>query len=325
MEFHTNPDNYITDIIGIGNAIVDVVFKTSDDFLSKHSLEKGSMKLISEEEAEMLYSEIDGSMETSGGSAANTIAGIAQLGAKAGFIGRVKKDKLGDTFTADIKSTGATFDTPAIVSGPSTARCLIFVTPDAERTMCTYLGASVFLEPGDLDLEVIKKTKILYLEGYLWDHATAKKAFIAASEECNKAGGKIALSLSDSFCVDRHRESFIDLITNHIDILFANESEILSLYKCKDILLAIEKLRGNCEVIAITLGERGSLVCSNDEIIKIEPILTGKVIDTTGAGDQYAAGFLYSYINGNSLLDCGKNGSIYAGKVIIQIGSRLNR
>ncbi len=310
------------DVVGIGNAIVDVLVKSDDSFLANYSLVKGSMSLVDQEKAEELYKASGPGMETSGGSAANTLSGISQLGGRAGFIGRVKKDQLGNIFTHDIKSVGTHFETPPAISGPSTARCLIFVTPDGERTMCTYLGASVQLEPEDLELSIVKQTKVLYLEGYLWDNPSAKRAFVAAAEATKASQGKVALSLSDSFCVDRHRESFLDLVKKNVDILFANEGEIISLFQSSDFETAMEKVKDCCDVIVLTRGETGSVVLSKGEYLSIPSYSFGDLIDTTGAGDLYASGFLYGYTNNKTLLDCGKMGSICAAKVVTQLGPR---
>ncbi|ABX08437.1 adenosine kinase [Prochlorococcus marinus] len=310
------------DVVAIGNAIVDVLVYESDSFLEKNSLTKGSMALIDEDEANKLYKSCGPGLETSGGSAANTMAGLSQLGGKAGFIGRVKKDQLGEIFTHDICSTGAIYTTPAIVKGPSTARCFIFVTPDAQRTMCTFLGASVFLNPADLDLSLVRKTKVLYLEGYLWDHDEAKNAFITSAKECKLAGGKVALSLSDSFCIDRHRESFQNLVENHVDILFANESEIISLYESNDFESAKNIIKGKCEVSVLTRGKDGSLILHRSKEYIVRPYKLGELLDTTGAGDIYAAGFLYGYTNNKDLYTCGKIGSFCAGHIVTQLGPR---
>jgi fructokinase len=220
------PSPKTLDVVGIGNAIVDVLVQSDDAFLAKHGLTKGTMALVDEQQAERLYGALGAGLETSGGSAANTLAGIAQLGGRAAFIGRVRDDQLGAIFSHDIRAVGARFDTPAATSGPSTARCLILVTPDAQRTMCTYLGASVGLDPDDLDLDLVGQAKVLYLEGYLWDSDEAKRAFLAAAEVMRQSGGQVALSLSDAFCVDRHRQSFQELVDGHVDVLFANETEI---------------------------------------------------------------------------------------------------
>ncbi len=310
------------DVVGIGNAIVDVLVQIEDSFLEKNSLVKGSMSLIDEAQAELLYSFMSSGIESSGGSAANSLACLAQLGSKTRFIGRVKNDQLGHIFTHDICASGALFETPPALVGPSTARCLIFVTPDAQRTMCTYLGASVLISPENLDLSVIEQSKVLYLEGYLWDNASAKEAFLAASELSKSAGGKVALSLSDSFCVDRHRDSFLELLETKVDILFANESEIISLYNSSSLSNAIEKVKGVCEVSAITCGEKGSVIITEKEQLQINSYQLGPTIDTTGAGDLYAGGFLHGYTKGKDLQTCGKIGSICAGHIVTQLGSR---
>ncbi len=315
-------NDFHLDLVGIGNAIVDVIIKTNDQFLESHSLEKGSMTLINELEANKLYNSIEANLETSGGSAANTLAGFAQLGGKSGFIGRVNNDKLGKTFGKDICKSGAIFSTPATTFGPPTARCLIFVTPDAQRTMCTFLGASVLLEPEDIDLSLVTKTKVLYLEGYLWDNVAAKRAFIAGAEACKGKGGKIALTLSDSFCVDRHRDSFLSLVEEYVDILFANEAEIISLYQVSDFESAVDKVKGSCGIAALTLGEKGSVILTKKQRFDISSYKFGPVIDTTGAGDLYASGFLYGYISNQTLLRCGQIGSICAGQIITQLGPR---
>jgi len=310
------------DVVGIGNAIVDVLTTTDDSLLEKLSLNKGSMSLIDENKAKELYEITTNRIQRSGGSVANSLACIAQLGGKAAFIGRVRNDNLGEVFTEEISSTGTIFKTPPSSVGPSTARCLIFVTPDAQRTMCTYLGASVLLEPEDLDLSVVKEAKILYLEGYLWDNPAAKNAFIKAAEIAKNAGRKVALSLSDSFCVDRHRESFLKLVEDYIDVLFANEDEIISLYKTSNLNLAIEKLKTKCELAAITIGEHGSILVSNGKEINVDPFILGKAIDTTGAGDLYAGGFLKGLSNGLSPLISARMGSVCAGQIVTELGSR---
>ncbi len=310
------------DVVGIGNAIVDVLIKTEDFFLNENNLTKGTMCLIDQEKAENLYFKNKSLLETSGGSAANTIAGLSALGSSAGFIGRVKEDQLGETFIKDLCSTGALFKTSPIKDGPSTARCFIYVTPDAERTMCTYLGASIFLEPKDIDFSIVSNTKILYLEGYLWDLESAKSSFMTAAELCKANGGKVALSLSDSFCIERHRESFQFLIEKYVDIIFANENEIISLYKSSNFESSVDIIKKKCEVCVLTKGKKGSVIINNDKYFPIKPYLFGKAIDTTGAGDLYASGFLYGYTNGKDLEKCGHIGSICAGHIVTQFGSR---
>ena len=316
------PSTCSLDVVGIGNAIVDVLVQTDDAFLTQHGLQKGGMALIDEQQAETLYTASGPGLETSGGSVANTMVGIAQLGGRAGFIGRVRDDQLGGIFSHDIRAVGARFDTPAATTGATTARCLIYVTPDAERTMCTFLGASTQLEPEDLDLSMVRDTKVLYLEGYLWDSPAAKRAFIAAADVCREAGGQVALSLSDGFCVDRHRESFLELVNGHVDVLFANEVEIKSLYETDDFDTALEKVGGCCSVIAVTRGGEGSVVLSGGQRWDIGIFGLGELVDTTGAGDLYAGGFLHGYTQGESLERCGQLGALCAGQIVTQLGAR---
>ena len=310
------------DVVGIGNAIVDVLVQANDDLIDNFELTKGTMALVDEAQAERLYASVGPGLETSGGSAANTLAGVAQLGGRAGFIGRVRNDQLGGIFTHDIRSVGARFDTPAATEGPSTARCLILVTPDAQRTMCTYLGASVGLDPADLDLEMVAQAKVLYLEGYLWDSDEAKAAFIAAAEVARAHGGEVALSLSDAFCVERHRESFQELVDGHVDILFANEMEITALYKANSFEEAADQVRGRCKLAALTRSEQGSVVLNGAGTHSVAPFQLGPLLDTTGAGDLYAAGFLHAYTQGQDVDACGRLGSLCAGQVVTQLGPR---
>ena len=310
------------DVVGIGNAIVDVLVQANDDLIDNFELTKGTMALVDEAQAERLYASVGPGLETSGGSAANTLAGVAQLGGRAGFIGRVRNDQLGGIFTHDIRSVGARFDTPAATEGPSTARCLILVTPDAQRTMCTYLGASVGLDPADLDLDMVAQAKVLYLEGYLWDSDEAKAAFITAAEVARAHGGEVALSLSDAFCVERHRESFQELVDGHVDILFANEMEITALYKANSFEEAADQVRGRCKLAALTRSEQGSVVLNGAGTHSVAPFQLGPLLDTTGAGDLYAAGFLHAYTQGQSVDDCGRLGSLCAGQVVTQLGPR---
>ena len=310
------------DVVGIGNAIVDVLVQADDDLIDNFELTKGTMALVDEAQAERLYASVGPGLETSGGSAANTLAGVAQLGGRAGFIGRVRNDQLGGIFTHDIRSVGARFDTPAATEGPSTARCLILVTPDAQRTMCTYLGASVGLDPADLDLDMVAQAKVLYLEGYLWDSDEAKAAFIAAAEVARAHGGEVALSLSDAFCVERHRESFQELVDGHVDILFANEMEITALYKANSFEEAADQVRGRCKLAALTRSEQGSLILNGAGTHSVAPFQLGPLLDTTGAGDLYAAGFLHAYTQGQAVDACGRLGSLCAGQVVTQLGPR---
>ena len=319
-----NTSNPSLDIVGIGNAIVDVLTTTDDSVLERLSLNKGSMTLIDANKAKELYEITTNRIQRSGGSVANSLACVAQLGGKTAFIGRVRNDELGEIFTEEISTTGTIFKTPTSSVGPSTARCIIFITPDAQRTMCTYLGASVLLEPRDLDFSAVREAKILYLEGYLWDNPAAKDAFIKAAEIAKNAGRKVALSLSDSFCVNRHRESFVKLVENHIDILFANEDEIKALYKTSSLNTAIEELKKACDLAAITIGKKGSILISSGKEINIDPFIYGKAIDTTGAGDLYAGGFLKGLADGLKPEISARIGSICAGHIVTQLGSRSN-
>jgi sugar/nucleoside kinase (ribokinase family) len=319
-----NTSNPSLDIVGIGNAIVDVLTTTDDSVLERLSLNKGSMTLIDANKAKELYEITTNRIQRSGGSVANSLACIAQLGGKTAFIGRVRNDELGEIFTEEISTTGTIFKTPTSSVGPSTARCIIFITPDAQRTMCTYLGASVLLEPRDLDFSAVREAKILYLEGYLWDNPAAKDAFIKAAEIAKNAGRKVALSLSDSFCVNRHRESFVKLVRNHIDILFANDDEIKALYKTSSLNTAIEELKKTCDLAAITIGKKGSILISSGKEINIDPFIFGKAIDTTGAGDLYAGGFLKGLADGLKPEISARIGSICAGHIVTQLGSRSN-
>ncbi len=310
------------DVVGIGNAIVDVLAQTDDAFLSTYGLAKGAMTLIGEERAEQLYALMAPAVEISGGSAANTIAGVASLGGRAAYIGKVRDDQLGAVFRHDIRAAGVAFDTAPAADGPSTARCLILVTPDAQRTMQTYLGASVELSPHDVPPELIASARITYLEGYLWDRPGAKAAFLRAAELAHAAGRKIALTLSDPFCVERHRAEFRDLVEGHVDVLFANEHEVVSLHQVAGFDQALQCVRHHCEVAALTRSARGSLIVAGDEVHVIDAEPVGRVVDTTGAGDLYAAGFLYGLTRGLDLAACGRIGSICAAEVISHVGAR---
>jgi len=310
------------DVVGIGNAIVDVLAKADDSTLQEMGLAKGAMTLIDAETAEKLYGMMGDGLEVSGGSAANTIAGFASLGGKSAYVGKVKNDKLGQAFATDIQAGGVIFETPLADDGTSTARCLIFVTPDAERTMQTYLGACVELGPDDVDTDMIASAKVTYLEGYLWDPEQAKKAFVKAAEAAHAAGREVSLSLSDPFCVDRHRESFLELVDEHVDILFANEEEIKSLYEVDTFDAAFQMLQGHCKVAAVTRGAKGSVVVAQNEVHIVDASPVEKVVDTTGAGDAYAAGFLYGYTQGMELVECARVGGLAAGEVIGHMGGR---
>lgn len=311
------------ELVGIGNAIVDVLSKTDDAFLAANHLAKGAMTLIDENQAGELYSKMGPGTEMSGGSAANTIAAFAAMGGKAGYIGKVSNDQLGQVFRHDICAAGVAFNTAPLEGGPSTARCLILITPDAQRTMSTYLGACVMISPDDLDEEMIAAAGITYLEGYLFDRPSAKDTFRRAAEVAHAAGKKVALSLSDAFCVERHRAEFLELVEKHIDILFANESEIMSLYQTADFDSAVQKVREHCELAALTRSEKGSVIVSKTEApITVPAAPVEKVIDTTGAGDMYAAGFLYGLTRNLPLAECGYLGSLAAAEVIAHVGAR---
>ncbi len=310
------------DVTAIGNAIVDVLAKAEDSLLVEHNLPKGGMSLIDATTAEKLYGIMGPGHEASGGSAANTIAGIAALGGRTAYIGKVADDQLGDVFSHDIRAVGVTYDTPRLTEGLSTARCLIFVTPDAQRTMQTFLGATSQLGPEDVNMDYITSSKVLYLEGYLWDQPRAKEAMRRAAIEAQTAGVKVAFTLSDAFCVARFRDEFIELVDNHVDILFANETEILSLYQVDSFDQALQKVRGHAEIAALTRSEKGSVVLRGDEVHVIDAVKGVKVVDTTGAGDAYAAGFLYAYTQGKNLAVCGRLGGAMAAEVISHYGGR---
>ena len=312
------------DLIGLGNAIVDIIVNIQDEFLEINNLDKGSMNLISSDQSQTLLENCKVIKQMSGGSSANTVVCLAELGNDVQFIGRVKNDKFGDFFATDIKKSKTIFNTPPTKEGASTAHSIILITPDAQRTMCTYLGASIEFEPEDIDFTVIKESKYLYLEGYLWDSELAKNAFIKAAQIAKQSNTKIILSLSDSFCVDRHRESFLELIDNYVDIVFCNESEVLSLLKKDKLANCQGELSSLCELVIVTLGSNGSLIINKNDAEVIKSMSTGKVIDTTGAGDIYAGGFIRGLINNCSLKKCGEIGSICAGQIITQLGSRSN-
>ena len=312
------------DLVGIGNAIVDIITNVDDEFLEKNCLKKGSMNLIDLEDSSQLLENCEIIKQISGGSAANTVVSLANLGNNVEFIGRIKDDTFGNFFSNNIKESGARFNSKAVETNTSSAHSIILITPDAQRTMCTYLGASTQFESNNINYESIRKSKYLYLEGYLWDSELTKKAFIQAAKIAKESKTRIILSLSDSFCVDRHRESFMNLIKDFIDILFCNEEEIKSLFKLNDLEQCQKEIQSICDLTAITLGERGSMIISKNNEEFIEPKPLGKVIDTTGAGDIYAGGFIHGLINNYSLKDCGNLGSICAGHIVTQIGSRSN-
>lgn len=315
----------IFDVAGIGNAIVDVLMFCDDAFLEKQGLVKSSMTLVDAERAGLLYRIQGPSKECSGGSVANTLAGMASLGAKTAFIGKVSDDQLGSIFVHDMHSVGVHFSTSPASGGAATAICLVFVTPDAHRTMATYIGACTLLSEADIDEQIIEHAAVTYIEGYLWDTENAKAAIRKAMKIARDHGRKIAFTLSDVFCVDRHREAFLELIKNGIDILFANEVELKSLYQTKDIDEALARVRGACPIAAVTRSEKGSVVLTPKtiEVAAAHPV--PKVIDTTGAGDLYASGFLYGLTRGWDLKACAKLGNGCAAEIITQIGARSLR
>jgi sugar/nucleoside kinase (ribokinase family) len=310
------------DVVGIGNAIVDIIARCDDAFLSKHDLAKGFMRLIDANEAGRLYEAMGPAIERSGGSIANSIAGLASFGARCGFIGRVAADQFGGIFRHDIRSLGVAYDTPPAVDGAPTARCLILVTPDGERTMNTFLGASVDLGPAEIDQGLIENTKIVYLEGYLFDRHEAKEAFRAAARRARDAGVKVALSLSDAFCVDRHRDDFRKLVREGADIVFANETEITSLYQVNSFAEAADLALADCELAVLTRSEAGSVIVAKGETIEIAAEPVAEIIDVTGAGDLYAAGFLFGLTRDLPLETCGRIGSLAASEAISHIGAR---
>lgn len=313
------------DVVGIGNALVDVLVSIDDDaFLEERGLAKGGMALVDSDQSDTLYDALPPGVECSGGSAGNTMAGFAALGGKGAYIGKVKGDGFGKVFRHDMQAIGVDFNTPAAEDGPGTGRCLVMVSADAQRTMATYLGAAVNLAPGDVDAPTITKSAVTYLEGYLFDPEDAKQAFVKAADLAHSAGKRVALSLSDPFCVDRHRDAFLRLVEDHVDILFANEDEIMSLYQAETFDDALQQVRGHCEIACLTRSEKGSVILRGDEmhVIDAEP-LDGELTDTTGAGDQFAAGFLWAFTRGDlDLATCGRVAGITAAEVIIHYGAR---
>jgi sugar/nucleoside kinase (ribokinase family) len=310
------------DVLGIGNAIVDVLSHAEDSFLDSHGLTKGAMALIDPDQVKMLYDAMGSGVEISGGSAANTIAGLASFGGRGAFIGKVRDDQLGEVFAHDIRALGVRFDTRPTSDGASTARCLILVTPDAQRTLNTFLGACVELRPEDIDADLVEASAVTYLEGYLWDPPRAKNAFRKAVEIAHNAGRKVALTLSDSFCVDRYRDEFCALVAGGADIVFANETELLSLYGVDTFDEGLRAIRENCEVAVLTRSEKGSVIVDHEEVHVIDAASVEHVVDTTGAGDLFAAGFLYGYTRGDGLAECGRLGSLAAAEIISHFGAR---
>ena len=311
------------DVLGIGNAIVDVIARAEDDFLAAQGMHKGGMALIDEARASAIYDAMGPATESSGGSAANTIVGVASFGGRAAFVGKVKDDVLGKAFAHDIRAARVTFDTKPATEGPSTARCYIMVTPDGERTMNTYLGAAQDLKPSDIDEAAVAAAAVVYLEGYLWDPPKAKEAFVKAAEIAHRNNRKVALTLSDSFCVDRYRGEFLDLIRKGtVDIVFANEHELRSLYETADFDSAAKALRGDAKLAVVTRSEKGCVVVTRGGIEAVQAMPIDKVVDVTGAGDLFAAGFLVGHSHGKDHRTSARLGALAAAEVIQHIGAR---
>jgi adenosine kinase len=311
------------DVLGIGNAIVDVLARAEEDFLLAQGMRKGTMALIDEARAQAIYDAMGPAVEMSGGSAANTIVGLASLGGRAAFVGKVKADGLGKAFSHDIRSAGVVFATAPAADGPSTGRCYVLVTPDGERTMNTYLGAAQDLHPGDIEADMIASSAVIYLEGYLWDPKHAKEAFLKAAKIAHGAGRKVALTLSDAFCVDRWRDEFLQLMrSGTVDLIFANEAELQSLYQSSDFDAAVAALRADIDIAVVTRSEKGCLVMGPDGVEAVPAFPVERVVDTTGAGDLFAAGFLSGLARGADDRTCGRLGALAAAEVIQHLGAR---
>jgi sugar/nucleoside kinase (ribokinase family) len=311
------------DVLGIGNAIVDVIARTEDDFLIRHQMRKGSMQLITEAAATRIYDAMGPAVEISGGSAANTIVGAAGLGARAAFIGKVRDDELGRVFAHDIRAAGVSFTTPPAARGPATARSFVLVTPDGERTMNTYLGAAQDLHPNDVDPETVAAAGIVYLEGYLWDPPHAKAAFLKAASIAHEAKRDVALTLSDAFCVDRYRAEFLDLIRSRtVDLVFANEHELHSLYQTADFATALKALREDANAAVVTRSAKGSMVVTRGETDAVPACPVDRVVDATGAGDLFAAGFLVGLARGSDYRTAARLGALAAAEIIGHLGAR---
>jgi sugar/nucleoside kinase (ribokinase family) len=313
------------DVVGIGNALVDVLSHESHEFLAEHQLTPGAMELVDTARAQRLYAAMGPAVEISGGSAANTLVGIASLGGSAAFIGRVADDELGEVFGHDIRAAGVEFVAKPATDGEPSGRCLIMVTPDAQRTMNTFLGASAQLGPDDVDRDLVTRAQVLYLEGYLWDEPEAKEAYRLAARTAHDAGNRVAFTLSDAFCVDRHRREFLELVEMEVDVLFANESEITSLYEVDHFDHALQRVQHHCEIAVLTRSERGAVVVARDEVHVVDAARVDDVVDTPGAGDQFAAGFLYGLTHGYDLGTAARIGALAAGEVISHLGARPAR
>src|SRR3982074_2369780 len=311
------------DVLGIGNAIFDVLVQTDEGFLSRHGMTKGGMALIDEARATSIYQDMGPATEMSGGSAANTIVGVANLGARAAYVGKVRDDQIGRLYTHDIRAAGVAFETRAASDGPATGCSYILVTPDGERTMNTYLGAAQELLPSDINAAQIAASSIIYLEGYLWDPKSAKEAFVKASTIAHEAGRQVALTLSDSFCVDRYRDEFLDLMRKGtVDLIFANEAELHSLYQPSDFDTALTQLRSDAKLGVVTRSEKGCVVASAEGVIAVPAFPIDKLVDTTGAGDLFAAGFLFGLVRNAGHENAGQLGALAAAEIIQHIGAR---
>jgi len=314
------PDLY--DVAAIGNAIVDVIAPCDDAFITDNGLEKGAMMLVDADQSAALYARMTAGIEASGGSAGNTIAGVASFGGKAAYLGKVADDQLGQVFAHDMRAVGAHFDVAPLVGGKATAVSMINVTPDGQRTMCTFLGASVEFTDADVDKTVVEGAKIVYLEGYLFDAEPARRAFAKTAALAHGAGRMIALTLSDGFVVERHRAGLLGFIEGQVDLLFANETEICSLFQTDDFDAAVEQLRPHVKLAAVTRGAAGSVILSQGERLSVKAEPVEKIVDTTGAGDQYAAGFMFGLSRGRPLQQCGRLASLAAAEVISHYGPR---
>ncbi len=310
------------DVVGIGNALVDVIAHADDSFIADHDLVKGAMTLVETGRAVELYRALDGAVEMSGGSAANTVCGVASFGGRAAYVGKVSDDDLGQVFGHDLAAVGVTFAPGAPAGEVPTGRCIIVVTPDAQRTMNTYLGVSSLLCVGDLDEATIASAAVLYMEGYLYDRDDAKAAFRHAAEVAHAADRLVSLTLSDSFCVDRHRDDFLGLVSDEVDLLFGNEHELISLYQTEDLESAVAVVRRECPMAVVTRGEHGSMIVTADGVVETAAHPVRRVVDTTGAGDLFAAGFLYGLTQGRDLPDCARLASVAASEVISHVGPR---
>jgi sugar/nucleoside kinase (ribokinase family) len=310
------------DVVGVGNALVDVIAHADDEFIAQHELVKGSMTLVDTDRALYLYRALGTAVEMSGGSAANTMTGVASLGGAAAYVGKVSSDDLGQVFGHDLRAVGVQFRPGAHEADTPTGRCIIVVTPDAQRTMNTYLGVSSLLQPADIHEETVAEGSVLYMEGYLYDRPAAKDAFRHAAAIAHAHGREVSLTLSDSFCVDRHRDDFRGLVADQVDILFGNEDELLSLYEVDSFDAAVTAVRADCRLAVITMGAAGCVVVNHDEVLRCPAEPVPQVLDTTGAGDLFAAGFLYGHTRQRSLAECARLGAIAAAEVISHVGPR---